>query len=141
MRALGMAAVCVLACCGCWKATEAIKGGKATAEAEKTSPAMLAKHPYWEAKMTAEKIEAIVKLVEKADRSKCFMIDESGEVYVPEDGGQSFRDLFTVFGTERRIIFDMRAYRTRPTREQILADFSRMLNEEEFKPKVKRNRE
>lgn len=131
MRGLIVAA-CVVTLAGC-----AVPTSTAT-----PSSAQLASHKYWEVPMTAAKIDAIVDRVVKADKGGLIFIDEKAAVTEhPADKSMLERVLLRDFGTGRRVVFDMNDYKARPSRDQILADFARKLDEEEFKPKADRTRE
>lgn len=109
------------------------KDGKGGVDAP--TPASLAKHKYWEVKVTPEQIDGVVTKVVGLTSGDALVIDEKFTVEV-EDGAfnKAIRDQV---GTQRQIIFAMSRYDARPTREQILKDFARMLDEEEFKAKPK----
>lgn len=114
---------------GCGGGAPGPSGGKA----EVPTAQAIAKHKYWEVKVTPKQIDDVVEKIVGLTRGVALVIDETFKVEV--QNAFDNRTLRELLGTQRRVIFDMDRYAVRPAREQILKDFARMLDEEEFKPK------
>jgi hypothetical protein len=89
------------------------------------TPADLARHPFWRAKVTAEQVEAMAAALVKASAGKSFVVDDRGKHYTTGPGEESVSpdDPRAASVTNRRAAIDLdpTAAFIRLDRQQVLA--------------------
>jgi hypothetical protein len=100
----------------------------------------LANHKYWKEPRSEKEIEFMVSEILKLDKDAWVKIHSSGKIELEHESlaADSRLGYYQYYGHRARlVVFDMSDYQIRPTREEIIIDFLKKLDQEEFKPREK----
>jgi hypothetical protein len=100
------------------------------------SPAALAKHKFWEVKVTPEQIESFVEKARSLPKGGMIAADEKFQVFHQEPSAAFMtRHAMKAKGRGRTVVIDLADYESRPSREKVLGDLAAELDRAEFAAK------